>query len=262
MAANAGFDHALLLGESETVYKDRDLTVLPSGRVVAALSVGADPRSPALAHKGDPDRPNEDAVLVMERGDRALLAVADAHYGCLASHALLSALAERLTDLPASPMDLGHAVRAAAMDGRRTDSSGSTLLIAVLHRRLGGGFGFSWGDSTCTLLGAGLPGEPLPRPNAAFVHPQVPWTLETERASFFEFDLPAGGLLAAFTDGIHECHYGHPETSLGPAQFTELFQETGPDPHAFAERLIEAAHAGRAPHPGGQDNIALAVAAT
>jgi hypothetical protein len=73
-----------MLGEAEARYGAYGLETLPSGRVACALSVGSDPTSPAMAHKGNPAMPNEDALRAIDAGDRALLAVADAHYGTFA----------------------------------------------------------------------------------------------------------------------------------------------------------------------------------
>jgi hypothetical protein len=253
----------LLLGEAEARYGAFRLETLPSGRVACALSVGADPTSPAMAHKGNPAMPNEDALLAMESGERVLLAVADAHYGTFASHALLRALAETLGDVPASPMDLERAVRLAALEGPAPEGdSASTLLLVVLRRDMGAGFGFCWGDSTCASVGGSHDGRALCQPNEGYLNPALPWTLGAERASFFEFDLPQGGLVLAFTDGIDECHYRRKETSLGPAQFLELFEDTGPEPKVYAKRLAKWALGGVDGHPGGQDNLALVVART
>jgi hypothetical protein len=79
--------------------------------------------------------PNEDGLLALEAGGRVLLAVADAHYGTFASHALLRGLAETLTEVPASPMDLERAVRMTAMEGPPPEGDSATTLVVVVLRR-------------------------------------------------------------------------------------------------------------------------------
>jgi hypothetical protein len=66
----------------------------------------------------------------------------------------------------------------------------------------------------------------------------------------------------AFTDGIDECHYRSPATSLGSAQFVELFDEVGAAPEIYCGRLAQWALDGLDGHPGGQDNLAQVVAGT
>ena len=252
----------LLLGQNEVRYGAFRYEMLPSRRVAASLSVGSDPTSPAMAHKGDPSVPNEDALLVWEADDRVLLAVADAHYGVFPSHHLLRSLADGLSEIPAAPMELARAVRETAIEGPPpTPGAASTLVVAVLRRDMDAGFGFSWGDSTCACVGGRHDGRPLGRPNDAYVNPAYPATLSPERASFFEFDVVRGELLMAFTDGVNECHYRRPETSIGAGHIRELFEAVGPDPGAFVRRLSQWALDGVDGNPGGQDNLALAVVA-
>jgi hypothetical protein len=201
----------------------------------------------------------EDALLAIDAGQRALLAVADAHYGTFASHALLRGLAATLREVPASPMDLGRAVRSSALEGPIPQGdSASTLLLVVLRRDMGAGFGFSWVDSTCASVGGSHDGRALCQPNEGSVNPALPWTLGAERAWFFEFDLPVGGLVLAFTDGIDECHYRRKKTSLGPAQFVALVREVGAEPEVYAGRLAQWALDGVNGRPGGQDNLVVA----
>lgn len=253
----------LLLGEDETRYGAFRLEVLPSSSVACALSVGADPASPALVNKGRRDVPNEDALLVLEQGDRVLLAVADAHYGSFASHALLRQLDAVLRAVPGNPAALMRALQRVGVAAPDEDTGSETsLVVAVLRRELGAGFGFSYGDSTCTAVGGAQRGRAFNRKNALYVTPSERASLGSARASFFDFDVAPGGLLLAFTDGVDECHYRSARTSLGPATFVSLFEEVGPDAAAYAGALAAAALAGLPGHPGGQDNIALAVVAT
>jgi len=251
----------LLLGESEGRYGEYRLERLPSGQTACSLSVGSDVRSPALAHKGNPGVPNEDALLVVEEGPRALLAVADAHHGSFASHALLRRLEASIKDLPPSPAALVTLLRTLGVQesGPRPRSE-STLLLALLRRDLRAGFGFCYGDSSCAVVGPGQSGASLCEANPNYVSPAAPASLAPERASFFEFDLPPGALLLVFSDGINNCHYRRPRTSLGPDEYQALFEQVGPDVKAYAQGLTEAALKGRPGYPGGQDNLALIVA--
>ncbi|MEZ4468050.1 MAG: SpoIIE family protein phosphatase [bacterium] len=132
------------------------------------------------------------------------------------------------------------------------DSPSETTLLAVIVEA-GRGRGVSFGDSSCVVV----------TPDAAtwqnrrdrrYVHPGRPDGLATGRS--FDVTLPTGGLLLLFTDGIDECHYGRPRTSVGADDLVELF---GADPLLYARRLTARALNGVRGNPGGQDNIALIV---
>lgn len=229
-------------------------------RAAAAISVGADPDSPSMRFKADPRRPNEDALLALDDGRRCLLAVADSHFGHRASHALI----ERLAALEAVPDDLravaGWLDGAARFPASVDDHSASTLCLALYDRQTGRGAGISIGDSTFAVIAADRPPVRLNRHTGAYVHPGRAARI-SRRGEPFEFVAGPGALLLGFTDGVDECHYRRPETSLGPAHMAGLFAGTGPDPRAYADRLCAAALAGVDGHPGGQDNIALVVIA-
>ena len=60
-------------------------------------------------------------------------------------------------------------------------------------------------------------------------------------------------------DGIDQCHYRQPETSVTPRHLRSLLAETGPEPSRYAQALVELALRGVDGNPGGQDNIALVV---
>ena len=62
------------------------------------------------------------------------------------------------------------------------------------------------------------------------------------------------------SDGIDECHYGKPETSVTPQIMVELWRETGNELEAYVRRLVELALSGVDRHPGGQDNVAVIAA--
>ncbi|MDF1702723.1 MAG: hypothetical protein P1V36_16365 [Planctomycetota bacterium] len=256
-------ERRLLLGRRETRYGAYRALATQDGAVALGLSVGASPDTPAAAAKGRPDEPNEDACLALRSGDRLLLAVADAHFGAHASHALLQALHDELRVIPAHPAAL---LRALASLPLRADpdapDSAASLLVAVHRYELGAGFGFSFGDATCMLVGAQHDARPLNRHTQQFVMPGAPHSLRADLASFFEYDAPPGELLVAFTDGVDACVYGQPRRSPGRADRVALFEQTGNSPVAYVRALVEQSLAGLPDELGGQDNIAVGAART
>jgi hypothetical protein len=258
MAANQEPRIVLQLGCDHTEYGSYALGRL-SPRTVWAISVGADRTSPSLAAKGDPGSPNEDALLAAEQSDRVALVVADAHFGRESSHDLLRDLSERLLPIPANPGELAKRMRQLAE--REPDPSGSpsetTLVIAVYDRVTRQGFGLSFGDSTFAIVGEAGQERPIELPGSYFVSPRHPPGLQPELADSFTFTATPGQLLLAYTDGIDECHWGQPETSVTPRIMAELWHEIGGDPEAYVRRLVELALSGVDGHPGGQDNIAV-----
>ena len=248
---------ALELGRDHAEYGRYALGRL-SGRTVWAISVGASPDSPSLGAKGDVRYPNEDGLLALEDGDRVLLAVADAHFGRESSHDLLEELAEKLPPVPAGPDELAALVRGLARwDPAASYASETSLLIAVYDRSARRGFGLSFGDSTFASLGQGGHRRPIGRPGAFYVSPARPGSLNPAAADTFHFEAAPGDLLLAYTDGIDECHYREPETSVTPQIMAELWREIGNEPGAYVRRLVELALAGIDGHPGGQDNLAV-----
>lgn len=229
-----------------------------SGRTIWAISAGVRPDSRSLSAKGDRAYPNEDGLLAADEGDRVLLAVADAHFGREASHQLLRDLAGRLPPLPATPDELAELVRSLAPSDPVPDyESETTLLIAVYDRALRAGFGLSFGDSTFAIVGAAGHRRPVERPGSFYASPARRGSLTPELADTFAFSGEPGDLLLAYTDGIDECHYRSPETSVTPQIMADLWRETGKDPEAYVRRLVELALSGVDGHPGGQDNLAV-----
>jgi hypothetical protein len=253
-------DTALELGRDHTRYGRYALGRV-SGRILWAISVGASPDSPSMGAKGDPRYPNEDGLLAVAAGDRVLLAVADAHFGREASHDLLDKLAEKLPPVPARPDELADLVRGLAhWDSIPDYASETTLLIAVYDRATRDGFGLSFGDSTFAIVGeAGVRQAIGPR-GASYASPARPGSLNPDWADSFAFTGKPGDLLLAYTDGIDECHYGEPETSVTPQIMAELWRETGNEPEVYVRQLVELALAGVDGHPGGQDNLAVVAA--
>lgn len=250
----------VLLGRDHVSYGEVEIASLEAGAAVA-LSVGADPTSPSLRFKADAAVPNEDALAVVTVGDRALLTVADAHFGHEASHDLVAEVVRRAKDgIPESPLDLEDFMTSVAeMRPGHPYRSETTLNVLVHDRGAGAGFGVSFGDSTAALLAPGRGLSILHRTKPVYVSPLVPASWSAVHACRYRFETTPGQWLLAFTDGIDECHYRHPETSLTPERIAAVVESAEPSPEGIAEALTRAALAGIAPHPGGQDNIALIV---
>ena len=250
----------LLLGEDHTARGAFSCRTLGGGRTACAISVGRESTAESASAKFDP---NEDAVLAMDAGDRVLLAVADAHHGRQSSHDLLRQLAERLSpDLP-NLHALAEAV--AGIEGVSPESgsfSETTLAVVAYERPTRRGFGLSFGDSSVLLVGGAEEPRRLTEKRNVFVTPVRPESLARERAMTFRFVGEPGCLLLAFTDGVDECCYRHPELSVRRTHLAALFEAHGPDVDAYARALTREALLGVDGNPGGQDNLALAVSAT
>lgn len=258
-----GQEHAaasgtLLLGRDHADWGEFTLALTASGLAASAISVGARPGSPALGNKGDEAFPNEDALVCLDHDPQVLLAVADAHFGIEASHSLITQLAAAPA-LPASFSELQALV--ASLFIREDDSASATALVVAVHDRASGsGFGISFGD--CTLLKLGPGGvHHLNVRTVQYLAAETGATVNPELGVGFQFVLDPGELLVAFTDGINECHYRSPGTSIGGEHLRELFRRTGPRPEAFTAALVELALRGVDGHPGGEDNIAVVASA-
>lgn len=246
----------MLLGRDHREYGRYHLEELAPG-LAGAISVGADKASPSLRAKGDRSYPNEDALLIVAQGPRALAAVADSHFGIHASHGLIEALHE-VPELPRTAAELEAALHDLRPPAHATDcdSSASTLVVLTCDLETRSGSYYSWGDSTLAAVGpSGY--RPLSKPRAAFVSPA---TLRSalKRSAASSFELAPDERLLLFTDGVNECHYREPDTSITADHIARL-AAGAPSAPALARALIELALAGVDGHPGGQDNIALVV---
>jgi len=234
-------------------------SVSVSARVAAAISVGADPESPSMEFKGASGILNEDAVLAYEIGPVVVLAVADAHFGHESSHDLIEGIGMQL--MRAAPASLKDIYDVLALIGAMTVSeteSESTLLVTVFDRETGGGFGISYGDSTAALVGPDGGFRQLNQHDLQFVR-AASFLTPTPGLSF-SFEARPSDILLVYTDGLDECHYRNPETSVRPVHIERFVERFGADPEQLAKALATYALAGVQGNPGGQDNIAIAAA--
>lgn len=255
-------ERLLLLGLDHTDYGAVHAVSQHGGRTAAAISVGGDY---VRIRKGDLAVPNEDGCLAIDDGDATLLVVADGHHGHWASHGLLEGLAS--ADVPGDLLPLLSTIqrlgqqlpadRSALPEGLLV--ARSTLLAAVVDRRRQRVFGASYGDSSIFALSDDRLPERFGRKDEHYVSPWSPSSLDPRFVREFSFPVAAGDLVVVCTDGIDECHYGQPATSVGPEVMQRLHRHAK-SPLAFAQALAAQALAGVDGHPGGQDNLALVVA--
>lgn len=220
-------------------------------RTACAISVGGEY---VRIRKGDLPCPNEDAVLAIDLGPRTLLAVADAHHGFEASHGLIEALSR--FDPPTSPLQLLELLPSLATAHTPHCVSESTLLVAVVDREAEQCFGVGFGDSAILQLGSTATSHLLKDDD--YVSPFYPSSLDPRRAREFGFRVAEGELVLLITDGIDECHYAAPATSLQNHHMLDMWHEARPDAALFAQWLGELALRGVDGNPGGQDNLAIA----
>ena len=71
------------------------------------------------------------------------------------------------------------------------------------------------------------------------------------------FRADAGDLLLAFTDGVDQCHYRSPVTSIQPGHIAAVARAASFDPLAVVQDLTALALSGVDGNPGGEDNIAI-----
>lgn len=252
-------DELLLLGRDHADYGEIRVVEVGS-HTAAAISVGADPDSPSNQFKYDPTVRNEDALSVVELGDLSCFAVADAHYGPEASHMLVERLHQRWSSIRLSGPDHLAEVVLSLRDGAApTTESETTLLAVVYDRSKRTGFGLSIGDSSFVVVSRTGDTRRINDRDMAFVSARDQRRLR--RARPFEFVADVGDLLLAFTDGVDECHYRSPETSIQLSHMAETASLAAYEPVVTARLLAQLALDGVDDNPGGEDNIALVVSA-
>jgi hypothetical protein len=245
-----------LLGRDYGAYGSLAATNV-GARAAAGISVGSDLNSPSHRFKDDADNPNEDALCVIEAGDWAGYAVADAHYGSESSHMFI----ERLHDLwlKVRPTDVEHLGQMIeflrAGDPPKTESE-TTLLVVCYDRVERTGFGLSFGDSSFVIVGPNHETTAVNDLNGTFVNPSDRFSMINGAPFWFSAD--PGDIMLTFTDGINECHYRSPETSIG-FDHIEGVVNSSLEPLRIVQQLAALALSGVDGNPGGQDNIALIV---
>ncbi|MBI3561646.1 MAG: SpoIIE family protein phosphatase [Gammaproteobacteria bacterium] len=221
-----------------------------------AISVGADKTSPSLRFKGDLRSTNEDALTAVSCGDTALLAVADAHFGQWASQALVAGLAGYARDITDQASLYSYLQQLCDESCDHSQPSETTLLMVCLNLLSGDGFGVSFGDSSAVCVGRqGV--RHLNTKNSQYVSLNKPHSLDPACAEEFSFTLRPDELLVVFTDGVDECHYGSPATSVTDQHLQRLYHVSAGDAKHYLTQLVELALAGVNGNPGGQDNIAI-----
>lgn len=218
--------------------------------IAAAISVGGSPTGRSMVFKAEP---NEDALVVASDGVTMLMAVADAHFGAEASHHFIEAIA---ADHPTDLLAVRRCLEAALVVEPQT-SSETTLTVVIVDLTSGRGQGLSVGDSSAVIIDA-AGARRLFEGNAIYIQGGAPDAVRL--AAEFEFTLAKDALLTVFTDGVDECNYRRPQTSIGMRHLHDLFDSTRGDPRQFARRLGAKALNGVDDNPGGEDNIALVAA--
>lgn len=197
--------------------------------------------------------PNEDGLLLCVQPERALLAVADGHFGG-AAHQLLRHLHDSCKVLPTRLSELARLLLE-PFPVPMQESSGTTLLIAVLECATRRVFGFSFGD--CLMLSVHPEEGPQVRNRLNNLYLYGAQPIPLDEAESFQFTLSAGSGLLLCSDGVHECCYQDPSRSLQKHHVQQGFLQSQGDPKGWVEWLAQAALEGVDGHPGGQDNLAI-----
>jgi len=249
----------VLLGREHADFGHVHVGTMSDGSIAAGISVGRARLVPSMRSKGDPRQPNEDALAVLRDEGRILILVADAHWGIESSHDLAAVLPDRVDRIPSDPDGLRTLFRSLRIDAPPTRSE-SAVALAVVDRDRQRAFGLTFGDvSVVTVDPEGARRRTMP--STDYVNPRAPGSLDPGRARGFDFELSVAQRVLVFSDGIDECHYRSPGTSIGPRHIHDVFARTGPDPETFTNSLMELALDGVDGNPGGEDNIALVTVA-
>lgn len=226
----------------------------------ASISVGSQPDSPANQFKFDEAVRNEDALCVIEAGEWAGYAVADAHYGPESSHVLIERLHKIWSKIrPTDPAHLGQMIEFLRQGEPMRTESETTLLVAVYDRQRREGFGVSFGDSTFAIV------SPQRLPTALNMRDHRYVTPAERRSmldgSVFTFRTSPGDMMLVFTDGVDECCYRQPDRSIQPQHIAAIAAKADFQPLQVVTDLSLAALEGVDGQPGGEDNVAI-IAAT
>ena len=97
----------------------------------------------------------------------------------------------------------------------------------------------------------------LDAPDEQYVSPGRGVGPELAATKRFRSLVRPGDVILSCSDGVFECHYGSPETSLTLADLESLFIRFSGDVVAYVEAISHEALMGVRGNPGGQDNIAI-----
>lgn len=212
----------------------------------------------ALARKGATDVPNEDSLFAADFGDRAVQVIADGHKGHEASHEIV----ERIADLVQDSSSVYEPLRTldwcvGPFDEYASRTSRTTVTVTALDRQRKVLSGLSLGDSSVFLLRLS---EGVRRLNPSTANYLAPWAEEPPALSNivrFKIDLAEGDIVLSCSDGLTECHYGQPATSITEADLETIRIQYGGDLDRFVEELSKTALKGVRGNPGGQDNVTI-----
>ena len=248
----------LLLGEDYGTYGAVGVTRVGS-QAAAAISVGSSPDSPSLKFKADPNVLNEDALCVMEAGNWSAYCVADAHYGPESSHMLIQRLHQMLNKIrPTDPGHLSQMIEFLRQGDPAMTESETTLLVVIYDRQKRSGFGVSFGDSSFVIVGPGHTASARNAKDNRYVSTRGRSSLRG--GAEFSFTANPGDMLLTFTDGIDECNYRSPATSIHAHHIEAAVQQSNGDTLDATNRIVAMALAGVDGNPGGEDNIAIIAA--
>lgn len=248
---------SLLLGQDHVDYATVH-TVAVGEQTGASISVGADQRSPSLRFKGSTDVPNEDALCVIDSGDLVAMAVADAHFGHEASHVMIDWLHALWSQaIPANGPELLASLASLAQAAEPQTESESTLLAAVYDRRTGSGSLVNFGDSTLAVVTEAGEYHQLNLKDERYVGAGVLWPASD--CTVAQFNAHRGDTLIMFTDGVDECHYRQPATSIRPEHIVWEVYAALDNAQQASEQVAQLALSGVDGNPGGQDNVAIIV---
>ena len=76
----------------------------------------------------------------------------------------------------------------------------------------------------------------------------------------FWFETQPGELMLAFTDGVNECHYRQPATSVSFDDIADTAAYHSYEPLPSVEAIAQLALEGVRGNPGGEDNLAIIAA--
>jgi len=244
-----------MLGKDFATHGDIGYCAL-SENITCAMSIGTEQTVSSLSYDAFCKHSNEDALVAALHDDSILLAVADAHFGDWASDTLITGLSERshnISDISSiyKILDNLHELYSDS-----TKASETTLIAVSINRKTRFCEGISIGDSTAMIIN----NEHVKRINLKshnYASPNYSANMYEAISDEFFFQLSDNDCLVLFTDGVDECHYGHPETSIGDEDILAVYKKFSDDSMKFTSQLTKLALSGVNNYPGGQDNIAI-----